>query len=55
MKQLIIDDAALAYLDFELPFETHIDASNYQLGAVIIQNNMPMSFFIKKLSSIQWR
>ena len=39
--------------DFSKPFEIHTDASKYQLGAVITQENKPIAFFSRKLNKAQ--
>ena len=39
MKHIISRETLLAYPDLWCPFKIHKDASNYQLGAVISQNN----------------
>jgi hypothetical protein len=44
------NETALAYPDFLKPFEIYTDASSMQLGAVITQDNRPITFFSKKLS-----
>ena len=43
----------LAYPDFTKPFDVYTNASTKQLGAVIAQDNRPIAFFSRKLSSIQ--
>jgi hypothetical protein len=43
----------LAYLDYSKVFEIYTDASSKQLGAVITQDNRPISFFSQKLSDMQ--
>ena len=55
MKQLFACNIVLAYLDFELPTEINTDTSDYQLGAMIVQNNRPIASFSKKLNGMQWR
>ena len=53
MKQIIANKALLAYPDFNKPFEVYTDASKYQLGAVIIQDDKPIAFYSHKLSDAQ--
>jgi hypothetical protein len=43
----------LAYLDFTKPFEIYTDASTMQLGALITQDNRPITFLCRKLSKMQ--
>eukprot|EP00957_Ditylum_brightwellii_P207599 15353688-Ditylum_brightwellii.AAC.1 len=38
MKRIVSKDVLLAYLDFNLPFEIHMDVNGRQLGVVIAQN-----------------
>ena len=45
----------LAFPNFDLPFHIYTDASNTQLGAVIMQNNKPLAFYSRKLNSAQKR
>jgi transposase InsO family protein len=53
LKRLIGREVLLSYPDFSKPFEIHTDASDYQLGAVIHQDNKPIAFYSKKLNSAQ--
>ena len=53
IKAMIAEDVLLTYPDPNLPFEIQTDASDYQLGAVILQNNKPVAFFLRKLSDAQ--
>ena len=43
----------LSFPDFNKPFEIHTDASDYQLGSVIMQNRKPIAFYSRKLNSAQ--
>jgi hypothetical protein len=43
------------YPDFNKPFHIHTDASHYQLGAVISQDNCPIAFYSRKLQPAQVR
>jgi len=43
----------LAYPDWTQPFVIHSDASDFQLGTIISQNNTPIAFFSRKLNSAQ--
>ena len=53
IKCAISQDTLLAYPDFNERFDLHTDASNYQLGAVISQNDKPIAFCSLKLTGAQ--
>ena len=53
LKKLVAKDTMLNYPDWSKPFEVHTDASDFQLGAVISQNNKPIAFFSRKLNTAQ--
>ena len=53
MKRLIAKETLLAYPDFNKKFTIHTDASDFQLGAVITQENKPLAFYSRKLTSSQ--
>ena len=59
MKSLVIKDTLLVFPDPNRPFLIETDASNYQLGTVIrqqndkLQQNMPITFYSRKLTPTQ--
>ena len=52
-KRIIAKETTLAYPDFDKPFVIHTDASHYQLGAAISQDNKPIVFHSRKLYDAQ--
>ena len=53
MKALTTTDTTLVYPDHNKPFRIETDASDFQLGAVIKQDNLPCAFYTRKLNKAQ--
>ena len=53
MKSLIASDALLAYPDHYKPFHIETDASDFQLGTIIKQDNCPVAYYTRKLNNAQ--
>ncbi len=53
MKRLVSREVLLAHPNLKKPFHIYTDASNYQLGAVITQDNRPLAYFSRKLTETQ--
>jgi hypothetical protein len=46
-------EVLLCYPDFNKPFHLYADASDHQVGAVIIQDRKPIAFHSRKLNTDQ--
>ena len=54
MKAIITaEDAMNAFPDYSIPFHVYTDASDFQLGAAIIQKGKPLAYYSKKLTPAQ--
>ena len=53
VKCSICENVMLSYPDFSEPFHIYTDASDIQLGAVIMQHGKPLAFYSHKLNSAQ--
>ena len=47
MNALIPHDVMIRYLDHNLPYHIYTDASDFQMGSVIMQEGVPFAYFPK--------
>ena len=52
-KAVLTKDAFVQYPDHNKPFHVYTDASDYQLGSVIMQDGKPIAYFSRKLNAAQ--
>ena len=55
IKKIISRETLLAFPDFNKEFHIYTDASAYQLGAVIMQEDRPLAFYSRKMNAAQRR
>jgi hypothetical protein len=53
IKALIANDCMLRYPDHNKPFDIYTDARDYQLGAVILKEGIPVAYYSPKRTEAQ--
>ena len=53
LKRVVSHETLLTFPDFNEEFHVYTDASDYQLGAVIMQKGKPLAFYSRTLNSAQ--
>ena len=52
-KAVMAADCIMAYPNHNLPYDLYTDASDYQMGAVLLQNGKPVTYWSRKLNEAQ--
>lgn len=52
MKAMMICDYLLPYPDYNNGFQIYTDASGYQLGAILMQDGAPVTYYSRKLTNL---
>ena len=55
LKRRLTSVLVLKFPEFKKPFEVHIDASDFAIGGVLMQEGQPWAFESKKLSDVERR
>eukprot|EP00957_Ditylum_brightwellii_P068990 5236009-Ditylum_brightwellii.AAC.1 len=53
MKLVMVPEALMAYPNHNVPYNIFTNASDYQFGAVLVQNGKPVAYCSNKLSPAQ--
>jgi hypothetical protein len=53
IRNTIARQVLLKYPDFKKPFDIFTDASDFQLGVVVVQDNWPIAFYSRRLNAAQ--
>ena len=53
MKSILCADSLMAYPNHNKPFQIYKDASDYQMGKVIMQNKKQVAYWSQKLNGVQ--
>ncbi len=55
IKTLVAEDVLIRFPDHSKEFHIYTDASKYQIGATIKQDNKPIAYFSKKMNPAKRR